>query len=413
MASSIQPQGSSPVISPNVQRDTAEAAGKGLQMTGLSPAAMDEILGEMAAAAATMSDTRPSGGSNGAAGLPTLPEATRAFSSDEMVDLLRSLREKSQDGQLKAAQHGLESKRVQSEKNTEKQLDKIKEWIEKCEDAKSKSVLGKIFGWIGKIFALIAAVVAVAVLAAATVATGGAAAPLLAMAAIGLVGATISMADQISQECGGPKISIGNLMTQMVGKLLMACGVPEEKAMSIGKMVGGICGLACPVMLLVEPSLLSDFGVGIAELAGADEKTKNAIGLSLGIAATVMGAAVMIVAGAGAGAVSSTVSGAVKVTTQLVQAAGMIVAGSMQVGQGITNIQVAKFREDADKAIADKKDLAATMLKLQQQMQEDREEIKKVLQQIEDGIQAVTQMINGSADSMAQVTANLGRRQTV
>ncbi|WYX11409.1 hypothetical protein WJ978_11220 [Achromobacter xylosoxidans] len=53
------------------------------------------------------------------------------------------------------------------------------------------------------------------------------------------------------------------------------------------------------------------------------------------------------------------------------------------------------------------------MVKLQQQMDEGREEIKKVMQQIEDGIQAVSQMINGTADSMAQITANIGKRSTV
>lgn len=63
--------------------------------------------------------------------------------------------------------------------------------------------------------------------------------------------------------------------------------------------------------------------------------------------------------------------------------------------------------------LSDKKDLEAAMVKLQKQMEEGREEIKKVLAQIEDGMQAVTQMINGAAESMSQITANLGKRQSV
>lgn len=46
-------------------------------------------------------------------------------------------------------------------------------------------------------------------------------------------------------------------------------------------------------------------------------------------------------------------------------------------------------------------------------MEEDREEIKKVMQQMQDGIQIVNQMIAGAAQSRSQLSANLGARNTV
>ena len=46
-------------------------------------------------------------------------------------------------------------------------------------------------------------------------------------------------------------------------------------------------------------------------------------------------------------------------------------------------------------------------------MEDGREELKKVIQQIEDGMQVVSQMINGAAESMSQITANMGKRQSV
>ncbi|MGB3277445.1 MAG: type III secretion system translocon subunit SctE, partial [Castellaniella sp.] len=93
-------------------------------------------------------------------GAPRIDTPSEIFSASDMIDLLRSLRSKTQDEQLTTAQKGLESARIKAEKNTEHQLEKIQEWIDKCKEADSKGALGKIFGWIGKIFAFVAAIAA-------------------------------------------------------------------------------------------------------------------------------------------------------------------------------------------------------------------------------------------------------------
>ncbi|MCR2222805.1 type III secretion system translocon subunit SctE, partial [Salmonella enterica] len=85
----------------------------------------------------------------------------------------------------------------------------------------------------------------------------------------------------------------------------------------------------------------------------------------------------------------------------IVSGAAQVAQGVASVGTGAVNIAVAKDKRDAENILASKKELDAMLVKLQQQMDESREEIKKVMQQIEDGIQAVSQMINGAADSMA------------
>ncbi|WP_144630582.1 type III secretion system translocon subunit SctE [Bordetella genomosp. 13] len=342
-------------------------------------------------------------------GAPALAAPATTFNAADMVDLLRSLKGKSQDAQLAAAQKGLESARVKAEKNTEAQLDKIKDWIDKCKEADSKGLLGKIFGWIGKIAAVIASIAAVAIAAVATVASGGAAAPLLAMAVIGAVGATISLADQISQECGGPEISIGNLVQTMVGKFLEACGVPPETAERIGRVMGGVLAIAVPVMLLVEPQLLGGMAQNIALLSGADEQTAGYIGMAVGIAAAVTAGIAMAVVSGG----SSAGTAATKIASSLVGAGAQIVQGATSVATGGLKISEAIDKRDAENIIADKKELEAAMVKLQKQMEEGREELKKVIQQIEEGMQAVTKMIAGAADSMAQVTSNIGKRAAV
>ena len=342
-------------------------------------------------------------------GAPVLAAPAQTFSADDMVALLRTMQTKSQDAQLAATKESLETARIKAEKNTENQLNKIQEWIDKCNEAKNTGFFGKLFGWIGKIAAVLASIAAVAIAAVATAATAGAAAPLLALAVVGMVGATIMLADQISQECGGPQISIGNLVQTVVGKVLEACGVDGELAERIGKVMSGVMALAMPVMLLIEPQLLGTMAEGVAQLAGASDEVAGYIGMGFGIAAGVTVGIAMAVVSCGAGA-GTAVS---RITSSLVGAGSQIVQGATSIAQGGVGIAVAHHERAAQGAIADKKELEADMVKLQQQMEADREELKKIIQQIEEGMQAVSKMISGAADSMAQITSNIGRRAAV
>ena len=428
-----------------------DAASLSTGLAGLTGTTTDKLMKELSDLVATLASSKSAGTAGGdavsdARGAPALAEPVKSYSQDDMVALLRSIRSKSQDGQLQAAKEGIETAKLAAQKNTEGQLKKIEEWVKKCEEANSKSSLGKIFSWIGKIAAVIASVVAVAVAAVASVGSFGAGTPLLALAVVGLIGSTISLADQISQECGGPTISIGNLLTTMTSKFLEACGVDAETAGKIGKVMAGVAAAAMPAMLLVEPGLAATFASGICELAGASPEVTGYVSMAVGIAAAVTVGIVMAVASAGASSGSAvtnaaaqtgstaataatkvattaaqttstittaTMSTSAKVANGLVGAGAQIASGATQIGGGIVTIQKAGIEKEGQKALADKKELAADMLKLQQQMEDGREEIKKVIQQIEDGLMSVTKMINDSADSMSQITANMGKRMAV
>jgi len=441
-------------INPNIPSTFAPTGAVGAASTealqgAQSSAIQTKLLSELADLAASLAGTKKTAGGDpvsDARGAPTIGEPAKVYSQEDMVSLLRSIRSKSQDGQLEAAKNGIETAKLAAEKNTEGQLKKIDEWVKKCEEANSKSTLGKIFSWIGKIAAVIASVVAVAVAGAAAIASGGAATPLLALAVMGLIGSTISLADQISQECGGPQISIGNLITTMTSKFLEACGVDADTAGKIGKVMAGVTAMMAPALLLVEPGLASTMATGICELAGVDPAITGYVAMAVGIAAAVTVGVVMAVASAGAssgsavanataqtGSTAATTGAKVattaaqtgstvtttamstgtKVANGLVGAGAQIASGSTQVGAGIVTIQKAGIEKDAQNALADKKALAADMLKIQQQMEDGREEIKKVIQQIEEGLMNVTKMINDSADSMSQITANMGKRMSV
>jgi hypothetical protein len=353
-------------------------------------------------------------------GAPRIDAPTENFSVNDMVDLLRSLRGKSQEEQLKASQSGIESAKIKAEKNTEQQLQKIKEWVDKCNEANSKGLLGKIFGWIGKIFAFVASIVAVIAAAAATVATGGAAAPLLALAVVGAVSATMSLANAISQECGGPEISINSLIQHTVGKFLTdVCGVDPKQAENICKVIGGALAIACPVMLAIEPSLLGNMVQGIALLSGADEQTAGYLGMAFTIVAAIgVGIAMAVMTGGSsmastADVATKTTIAAVKNLNTVITSSSAVVSGSTQIAQGGLNISKAQTEKEAQSAIADKKSLEAMMIKLQKQMEEGREEMKKIIQQIEESTQAVSKMLAGASDSMTQIANNMSSKSTV
>ncbi|MBB6084956.1 type III secretion system translocon subunit SctE [Castellaniella defragrans] len=411
------PMGGEPLGQISGSGGTAGAAGTGQVELGKL---YDEILSfaRQQAVAGQPGDGDPLTDRNGA---PRIDAPNQAFSASDMVDLLRSLRSKTQDEQLKTAQRSLESARIKAEKNTENQLKKIDEWIGKAKQAQNKGLVGKIFGWIGKAFAFVAAIVTVAVAAAATVATAGGAAPMLAMAVVGAISATTTLASAISQECGGPEISFNSLIRHTVGRFLTdVCGVDAKKADSICKIVGGALALSSPLMLAIDPSLMGNMAQGIALLAGADEKTAGYIGMALTVVASIgVGIAMVAISGGTSMASTATQVGSnvmlatLKVLGTVVTGTSAAVSGGTQVAQGGLAISKGLTEEKAQHAIADKKALEAMMIKLQKQMEEGQEDMKKILQQIEEGAQVVSRMLAGAADSMQQVAMNMGGRSTV
>ncbi|MGY6268545.1 type III secretion system translocon subunit SctE [Achromobacter denitrificans] len=387
-----------------------DQAGASAAQAAQATAKVRELLDSFMGMAGTLPDAKGAGagradGIFNGNGAPALEPPVQSFSANDMIDLLRSIRSKSDAAQIASAKENLSTARTKMEKNNEAQLQKIQDYVKKCEEAASKGFLGKIFSWIGKIAAVVFSAIAVVALSAGSVVSGGAAAPLLALAVMGLIGSTIALADQISKECGGPEISLSNLMTTVASKFLQACGVDEETAQRIGKVVAGLVGLAAPAMLMIEPGLLGGMAGGIAELAGADEKTAMALTMAFAIAAAVTVGAVTIAASGGASALST--------TSRVLAAVGQATQGVTQIAQGVVSISVAQTKREAEDIQADKKEMDVITRKLQARMEEAQEEITKVIKQMEEGLRMVSQMINGAADSMSQITANIGKRMAV
>lgn len=392
----------------------------GTTLTGLPgaiPVDSAKMLSELGKLAGSLQATNLQGtpGVSNANGAPSIGGVQINFSPEDLAAALTVLQGKTQEAQLTTAREGLTTNKKKLEEKNLEAMDKINKWIKDCEAADRKSKAGGIFGWVTKIAGFIAAAIAVTIAAVATVASAGAAAPLLALAVIGLVGATISLASQISQAAGGPALELSTLLSKLCTGMLEAMGVPKEKAEQAGKMMSGLMGMMSGAVL-VDPAFAGQAFGGFAELVGADA-TQAAIVSGVFTAVATIAIAVVMIAASGGTNVGAAVEGMSKMVltgAKIAQAAAGIAAGVGAVAQGGLNIGKAYDERSAATAQADKKLIDAMILKLQKSMEDDREDVKKVLQEMMDGLNIVSQMIAGASNSRLQIASNLsGKGQTI
>lgn len=392
------------------------------QLSKLSTAMLEEL--QQKALQYMKSNTTQQGGNAtpgvaDANGAPEIDGVKISFSAEDLGDALRMLGTKTQDAQLKSAKESLETSKLKMAESHKKAIEKIEEYARQCAEAKHASIFKKIFGWIGKALALVGAAIATGLAAVATVATGGAAAPALAISAMCLAAATISMASAISQECGGPPLELSSLLTKAIGAALQACGVPKEKAESIGKIVSGVAAMALTsgAALLIDPQFATNVVAGSMELGGVDPDTIAKVSMAVTIATTVtvgVVAAVLSMGGSAAGSAANIAGKTATTASQvgsraagIAQGATQVASGAAGVGSGIAQIEESKATSGAENALADKKKIDAITMALMKAMEEDSEEMKKVIKQIEESLQSISDLIAGSAQSLSDITANL------
>lgn len=417
-----------------------QVAGQGVDLSALAARFVEMAAKLASAGAGTTGAARGEGSVSNANGAPSLPAPPDNISAEDMAMVLQNLQTKTQDAQLRTSSENLRMAKTKMEQNQAQQLEKIKEWADKTAEANAKAKSSSALGWFGKIAGFVASIVAVAVAAVATVATAGAAAPLLAIAVIGMVGAGMSLANEISKSQGGPEISIGKYLNEACTKMFISMGMDEKDAEKAGKLAGGAIGVMSGAVVF-EPGMMGSMMEGIALLSGADEKQAAIVSMTFTIAATLAIAVGMAVASGGASTASTASSagnlagGAGRATTaasttasttlaatkaagssaetvgkvgRITQAVGQITQGSAQLSQGVLAISIAGDRKDAENTIADRKVLSAMMVKLAAQMEEDRENVKKVIDEMQAGMQVVSQMLAGAAASRTQIAGNIG-----
>ncbi|MFC4160055.1 type III secretion system translocon subunit SctE [Chitinimonas lacunae] len=341
-------------------------------------------------------------------GAPELEAPRGDFSSDQLALLLMSLQNKSEDAQLQTAKQGLEISKQQKEDMHKRAIEKIEEAARKAAEAAEKAKANKVLGWFTKVFAFVAAVVATVAAAVATVATGGAAAPLLALAVMGLVATGMDLANQISQECGGPEISLSKWVTEGCAKLLTAMGMSEEDAKKYAPILAAVAAtvVSAGATAMLAPDLYGNAVGAICQLCGVDEQTAQYIAMAVTLAVQLTVAVAMVVATGG----SSAVSGVAKTAQNVGKIAGAVgqgVNGALGVAQGGLTISQADSQKQADLAKSQKAEFDKMIVKLKQQMEDERERIKELLEQLDMAAQMVSQMIAAASSTRVQQVRNI------
>jgi transloator len=366
---------------------------------------LQDALGEILST--TPGQPVPPGSPTNANGAPVIEEPEIALTTDELALLLGSLSNLIGEDQLKNLKEGIKADLQKKQAQHAAAIQKLEEAFEMYEQQAEKEKANKILGWFGKVFAFVAAVVSVVVAAVATVASGGAAAPLLALAVMGLVASTVDLASAINVEMGGEPFGLGSLLMDGLTKMFQAFGLDEKEA---AKAAGGLMIAAIalnPSMVMVAPDSLTEAFLAV----GMDPKAAMIAGLVLTMAIQLTLGIVMAIATGGASVVGTVAQVATKIA-QVTQAVAMVVNGSVNIAQGALAIQIAQIQAEIANLDADKLDIQKLLKALEASMEGQQEAIKDVLAMLEQSMQQIAAMIGDSAKSMNQQISAMAPQQT-
>jgi hypothetical protein len=364
-------------------------------------------------------------GRQGPPGAPGLEPPSTDFSADQLSIILATLNNKTADAQMKTAKQGLEISKAQKEEMHQKAMEKLEEAAKKAAEAADKSVGAKILAWFGKIAAFLAAVVAVVAAAVATAASVGAGAPLLALAVMGLVATGMDLANHISQSMTppGPEISIGKLMTDFATVILTdVCGMSKEEAQKMAPILA--CVMATIVSpgaaAILAPDLYGNAAAAIAVAAGMNPDDAKWLAMAITLAVTLVVAVAMVVATGGGsaaklggdvakvgGEAAKAAANTAKQIGAITQAVGQGVSGATNIAQGAIKIDAAHSTRDAELARASKKEFDKMIMVLGKQMEEEKERIKELLENLDQAMTMVSQMIASAGDTRLQQVKNI------
>lgn len=354
--------------------------------------------------AAEMLASQPSDGLKDTNGAPLLSQPTTTLSMGDMEALLQYLYAASEHSQLEAHKGDVMANASKSRQANEAQLEKIKASIEEEKNASKSGRIGRIFGLIGKIAAVVAAGTAMAVALGLTPFSAGATAPLVVLAGMGLAAATMSLIDHSVKMAGGPEISLSNGLTKLTTLILTRCGVPEEQAEKIGRVAAGATGTCLILPVLMEPQLLSTMATGICQLSGASDTVTGWVAMGVAVTAALGVGAIMFFASGGTSSPA--------LFESILNASSSGIQAITNAGEGGAGIATAVYQNRADNLIADKKELDALISKISLAMETAREEIKKLLEQIQDSVVLVSRMFSENSESILQII-NSQNRQAV
>lgn len=321
-------------------------------------------------------------------GTVPIDEPTARMSKEEASILVAAWTEKILAITLKMVKAAAKGEKDRIKKQSESNIERMKEAWRKGDAMRRAAASGRVLGWITKTAALVGAAVLLAVAVGATPFSGGLSTPAVVLASMLFASAAFAMADQISQESGGPTMTL----EANIARLLEACEVPSPAAKLVSQIVTG--NLAAGTMAL-------------AEEAGASKEATLYIGLATTIAVTLVmmaltcGAGSSTAAAQGASAGTQSVAAAKTATqtaVQLTQAGTTAVSAAGTTGQGVIAVQSGLTQAEIDELRAQGLDAEAMMTMLQ--MGTDL---------LSDYLQEIMKNLGKSNERVAEILESLGQ----
>ncbi len=353
MSGNLSPVGGNPVVNPNVTSQI-EQLGNNLGISAKAKEVVQNVAlilsGNGINITNMVSRTDENGKPTGATNTPVLdnPADLKALEAN-LEKLLAYLQLDNEERQAEMAKERIDIQKDTLATEHKDRAAKIKESLEKMDEAEKSRLANRIFGWIGAILAVAAAVVA-------TVVTGGAA------AGFAIAGAAIAVTSLILNETGAM-----DKMVEGLAKALEKAGMSKTSAQ-------------------ITAALL----INIAIMAAS-------VGCSIGGMAT------------GFAQMASTVSKVISETAKAIQTATSISNTAVGLGGLAAGIANTCVSYNADMSQVDVTELAKIMAELQRRLDESQEELEAILQAIQNSLGQIAELLASETDTQTEIANQIGQ----
>lgn len=328
-------------------------------------------------------------------GLVPIGQPTARMSKEEGAIVIASWTERIMALTLKMVKKAAADEKNASKKQSNRNIERMKEAWKKGDEMRRKAASGKVFGWITKTAALVGAAIFMAVAVGLTPLTGGLATPMVIIAGILLASAACAMADQISQEAGGPTMTLD----ACISGFLEYAGVPKSVSQPLAQSLTGNLGAGA---------------TAIALAAGASDQDAMIIGITTTVATMIV---MMVLTGGGGSSTTaaqganaaSTSAAAAKTATQtaiqLSQATTQMTGAVSTVGQGVVTIDMALTQQEIDELRAAGIDAEALMVSISSALELYAGYLQDMIKNLGKSNEVVADILSSMGDTMAHIVA--------
>ena len=283
-----------------------------------------------------------------------------------LMDKLQELQSKLGDEQVRGQTNEVKANKKSIEANTDNQIQKLSDQVKKLEEQGTWDTVKKVFSVAAAVFGVLAAV-------GMAIVTGGAALPAAIGIAAAVIGATVSI------------LSTFNL----TDKVFDFFGVTQDKQVRANILLG----INIAVVVMSIGSVVGG-AVSAARQAATQALPSVAIKLTWKTLETTTKGATMTV-------------GTVKTVGEFLKIGGTIGLAATKVGEGINQIGSSVVQGEVDQLETDRKNLQLVARKTQQQQEELYEGIKKLMQELEDGVQITTQVVQSQSQTIDRMRQHM------